>query len=134
MDRESKKFLYDILKTPSPTGCEAPVQRIVRKRMAKYADSIQSDVNGNLIVALNPKAEKKVMLAGHCDQIGFMVTHISPDGYFYVQSVGGVDAGVVPGSLVTIYNKKGKVEGVFGRKPIHKQKAEERKKMKRLGN
>lgn len=130
MEQESKDFLFEILNTPSPTGNEAPVQRVVRKRMEKYADTIESDVNGNLICTLNPNAEKKVMLAGHCDQIGFMVSYISPDGFIYVTSVGGIDASVAPGAYVTIYGKKGEVQGVFGRKPIHKQKAEERKAMK----
>ncbi len=130
MNQESKDFLYELLKTPSPTGNEVAVQRVVKKRMGGIADKIESDVNGNLICVLNPNAKKKVMLAGHCDQIGFMVTHISPEGFIYVASVGGVDAGVVPGSLVTIYGKKGDIQGVFGRKPIHKQKAEERKSLK----
>ncbi|MGI6680236.1 MAG: M42 family metallopeptidase [Bdellovibrionota bacterium] len=130
MNKESKEFLYEILNTPSPTGYEAQVQRVVRKRMEKYADVIESDVVGNLICILNPKAEKKVILTGHCDQIGFMVSHISADGFIYVKSVGGIDAGVVPGAYATIYGKKGEVQGVFGRKPIHKQTVDERKVLK----
>lgn len=125
---DSKDFLHRLLLTPSPTGAEQPVQRIVRDRMKKYADLIETDLHGNVIVALNPKAERKVMLAGHCDQIGFMVRHISNDGFIYVSALGGMDVGVLHGARVTIHSEKGPVEGVFGRKPVHLQTGEERDK------
>jgi putative aminopeptidase FrvX len=127
---DSKDFLHKLLLTPSPTGAEQPVQRIVRDRMKKYADLIETDLHGNVIVALNPKAERKVMLAGHCDQIGFMVRHISNDGFIYVSALGGMDVGVLHGARVTIHSEKGPVEGVFGRKPIHHQSSEERDRTK----
>ncbi len=127
---DSKDFLHKLLLTPSPTGAEQPVQRIVRDRMKKYADQIETDLHGNVIVALNPKAERKVMLAGHCDQIGFMVRHISNDGFIYVSALGGMDVGVLHGARVTIHSEKGPVEGVFGRKPIHHQTGEERDRTK----
>ncbi len=127
---DSKDFLHKLLLTPSPTGAEQPVQRIVRDRMKKYADLIETDLHGNVIVALNPKAERKVMLAGHCDQIGFMVRHISNDGFVYVSALGGMDVGVLHGAHVTIHSEKGPIQGVFGRKPIHHQTGEERDKTK----
>lgn len=127
---ESKDFLHKLLLTPSPTGYEQPVQRIVRERMKRYADSIETDLHGNVIVALNPKAPRKVMLAGHCDQIGLMVRHITADGYIYVSALGGIDVGVLHAARVTIHTEKGPVEGLVGRKPIHAQSAEERDKTK----
>ncbi|MCB0320059.1 MAG: M42 family metallopeptidase [Bdellovibrionales bacterium] len=130
MNQESKNFLYKLLKTPSPTGFEVPIQKVVRARMEQYADTITSDVHGNLIVGINTKAKKKVMLAGHCDQIGFMVRHIDSQGYIYVDPLGGIDATVTPGTLVTIHTSKGSIPGVFGRKPIHLQEAEERTRPK----
>lgn len=126
----SKDFLHELLATPSPTGFEQPVQRIVRERMKRYADSIQTDLHGNVIVALNPKAPRKVMLAGHCDQIGLMVRHISNEGFIYVSALGGMDVGVLHGARVTIHSERGPVEGIIGRKPIHAQSADERDKTK----
>ena len=128
MNPESKQFLYDLLNSPSPSGFEQPIQRVVRKRMKKFASSIETDLHGNVIVALNPSAKRRIMLAGHCDQIGFMVKHITDKGFIYVGSVGGIDVGVVPGSHVTIHNEKGAVAGIVGRKPIHLQSADERSK------
>ena len=127
---ESKEFLYSLLTTPSPTGFEQQIQRVVRKRMEPYAEEIQSDLHGNLIIGINTNAERKVMLAGHCDQIGLMVKHITKEGYIYVAPLGGIDAGVILGSLVTVWGKKGPIPGVIGRKPIHLQSPEERDKLK----
>jgi putative aminopeptidase FrvX len=127
---DSKDFLHKLLTTPSPTGAEQPVQRVVRERMKEYADSIETDLHGNVIVAINPKASRKVMLAGHCDQIGLMVRYISNEGFLYVSSLGGIDVGVLHAARVTVYGDKGPVAGVIGRKPIHAQTSEERDKTK----
>lgn len=129
MKAEPQKFLYQLLKTPSPTGNEQALQRIVKKRMSAYADTIEHDVYGNLMVALNPKAPRKVLLAGHCDQIGFIVKHLTKDGYIYVDALGGIDTTVLPGASVVISTKSGLVPGVIGHKPIHLQPLDKRGKL-----
>jgi endoglucanase len=126
MQSESYEFLQNMLTTPSVTGFEQPVARIVRKRMQPFSDKITTDLHGNTIVALNPTASPRVMLAGHIDQIGLMVKFISDEGFIYFAAVGGVDLAVLPGSKLTIHGAHGPVEGVIGRKPIHLMKAEER--------
>lgn len=126
MRKESFEFLKAIQETPSPSGFEQPVQRIIRKRMKKFADRIETDVHGNVIVALNPKGSPRVMLAGHCDQIGLMVNYIDDRGFIFFTPIGGIDPSVLPGSRVTVHTKHGPVEGVIGRKPIHVLKPEER--------
>lgn len=129
MNKESKDFLISLLKTPSPSGFEEPVQKVVRDHMKKYADEIKTDLHGNVIVGINTKAKRRIMLAGHCDQIGFMVKSITNEGFVQVMPVGGIDAGVMPGSYATIYAEKGPIQGIFGRKPIHLQSGDERSKM-----
>lgn len=126
MDKESREFLNNLLLTPSPTGFEQPVQNVVRSRMKRFADTIETDLHGNVIAGINTKASRRVMLAGHCDQIGFMVKNISAEGYVYLGALGGIDTGVMFGSHITIYSKGGPVSGIVGRKPIHQQSAEER--------
>lgn len=128
MNPESKKFLFDLLTTPSPTGYEQKIQRVIRKRMAQHASKIESDLHGNLFVEINPTAKRKVMLAGHCDQIGLMVKHISKEGFLYLAALGGIDVGVLPGARVLVHAHSGPISGVIGRKPIHLQTAEERGK------
>ncbi|MCB0317718.1 MAG: M42 family metallopeptidase [Bdellovibrionales bacterium] len=128
MNTDSKKFLYKLLTTPSPVGCEEAIQKVVKARMQKYAKTIETDYHGNLIVATNTKATRSIMLAGHCDQIGFMVRHIDEYGCLFVDPLGGLDPVVLPGTHVIIKGKKGTVEGVFGKKAIHLEKPEERNK------
>lgn len=123
---ENKKFLHDLIATPSPSGSEQAIQRIIRDYMKKYADSIETDLHGNLIVGINTKASRRVMLAGHCDQIGLMVKHISNEGFLYVAAIGGVDVGVLHGSRIVVHTAKGAIRGVVGRKPIHMQSGDER--------
>lgn len=119
MRKESLDFLMRIMSAPSPSGYEQPVQRIVRKRMKPFADSIDTDVHGNVVVGLNPKGSPRVMLAGHADQIGLMVTHITDEGFLFFSGIGGVDPSVLPGCRVVVHAEAGPVDGVIGRKPVH---------------
>ena len=129
MNTDSKKFLYRLLETASPSGFEGKIQKLVKSYMQPYAQEMRVDLHGNLIVGINTKAPKRVMLAGHCDQIGFMVKHISEQGFIYVDAVGGIDKGVLLGARVHIHTADGPIPGVFGRKPIHMQGAEERQRV-----
>jgi endoglucanase len=124
--KESYGFLKALQETPSPSGFEQPVQRIVRKRMKPFAGSIETDVHGNVIVGLNLKGSPRVMLAGHCDQIGLMVNYIDDNGFIFVLAIGGLDPSVLPGSRVVVHTQHGPIDAVIGRKPVHVLKPEER--------
>ncbi len=126
MRKESYEFLAALQKAPSPSGFEQPVQRIVRARMKKYADDIRTDVHGNVMVSLNSKGSLRVMLAGHCDQIGMMVRYIDDNGFIFFREIGGIDPTTLPGAKVIVHSKHGPIDGVIGRRPIHVLKPEER--------
>jgi putative aminopeptidase FrvX len=128
MNSESKKFLKDLLSQCGPSGFEEASQNVWAKRTKTYAQSIKRDVHGNAIAVINPKAEYKIMLAGHCDEIGFIISHITTDGFLCVVPVGGIDAGVIPGSQVKVQAEKGMVDGVIGKKPIHLMEEGDRNK------
>ena len=114
---------------PSPSGFEQPAQRVVRDWIAPYADEVRTDLHGNVIAIKNPEGYQRVMLAGHCDQIGLMVQSITAEGFLNFAAIGGVDAAVVPGLKVYVHSSVGKViTGVIGRKAIHLMTAEERSK------
>jgi endoglucanase len=125
--KESREFLEKLINAPSMSGSEQPLQRVVREWVKPYADAVATDVNGNVIAALNPSGSPRVMLAGHCDQIGLMVQHITDEGFIQFSAVGGIDAGVVSGVRVILHTREGEVPGIIGRKPIHLQTPEERK-------
>jgi tetrahedral aminopeptidase len=128
MNKSSKQFLFSLLETPSPSGFEQQIQEIVRKYMSQFADDISTDIHGNVAVILNPKATTKVMLAGHCDQIGMMVRFISEEGYIYFYPLGGLDKRTLWGSKVLISGITKPILGVIGKQPIHSEKPIDRDK------
>lgn len=129
MDDRSKKFLLDLLDTPSPSGFEEPVQRVVREYLEGFADELQTDVHGNVIACKNPGRPIRVVLDGHCDQIGLLVSHVDDNGFLYAQTIGGWDPQQLVGQRTTIWTKQGPVDAVISRKPIHLLTDEERKQV-----
>jgi tetrahedral aminopeptidase len=127
MNSDSLEFFKALLQTYTPSGYESEGQKLWKKRTGAFCDSIKADVHGNIIVCINSEAPTRIMLAGHCDEIGLMVTHITDEGFIHFASVGGIDASVLPGSRVTFFQDGG-ITGVIGRKPIHLLEKEERGK------
>ena len=132
MRQESLDFLVALLETHSPSGFEQPAQKVVRAELEKCADAVRTDVHGNVMGILHPDAAFRVMLAGHCDEIGLMVTHIDDQGYLFFAAIGGVDPAITSGQRVVVHGEKGPVPGVIGRKPIHLMEQEERGKPDKL--
>lgn len=129
---ESINFLQRMLESPSPSGYEQPVQQVVREWADKYANEVKTDVHGNVIASLNPDGQPRIMFAGHCDQIGFMVQHIDDDGFITVNPIGGHDVMVLIGQNVTCWTKQGPAHGVIARKPIHLLRDDERNKVPQI--
>ncbi|MFC1735448.1 M42 family metallopeptidase [Candidatus Hydrogenedentota bacterium] len=134
MDKATIEFLKDLVEAPSPSGYEQPAMDVVRDRMKQFTNNISTDVHGNVMGVVNPDAELRVMLAGHCDEIGLMVKHISDEGFIYFAPIGGIDISLLPGGRVKIHTEKGPLLGVIGKKPIHLMEPEDRKKTPKLSN
>ena len=130
MRKASRKFFDDLIKTPSPSGYEYPVQAVVRKYAESFADEVHTDVHGSVIAVKNPDAPVRVMLAGHCDQIGMLIQYVEDSGMLRCAAIGGVDPTVIIASVVTVHTASGPINGVIGRKPIHLLSAEQRKNEK----
>lgn len=81
---------------------------------------------GNVSAIVNPEGTPKVMLAAHCDEIGFLVTHVTSEGYIYFGSIGGHDATVTVGQRVFVHTADGPLLGVIGKKPVHVLEGNER--------
>ncbi|WP_425447649.1 M20/M25/M40 family metallo-hydrolase [Dethiothermospora halolimnae] len=114
MKIESKKFLEELLSTPSPSGGEESIQRKWLDYVKEYADETMTDFSGNAIAVINPDAEFKVMIAGHCDEIAFMVNYIDDNGFLSVVKAGGINPKLALGSRVRVLTKDGIVNGVVG--------------------
>ncbi len=132
MDASAREFLIRILETPSPSGYEQPVQQLVREYISGVADTLDTDSHGNVIAGKNPTGETRMLLAGHCDQIGLIVQYIDSDGYISVQPIGGWDPLQLVGARVMVWTAEGPVPGVMSRKPIHLLTDEERKQVPKM--
>ncbi len=132
MEAKAHEFLKAMLTAPSPSGYEEPVQTVVRQYVSDFADEVVTDVHGNVIVGVNTNAPVRVVLAGHADQIGLVVTHIDDNGFIYTLPVGGWDPQQLIGQRMTIWTKGGPVPAVIARKPIHLLNSEERKQVVKL--
>ena len=120
-------FLKKLLDTPSPSGFEKPIQDVVREYVASFADEVTTDLHGNVIACKNPGADVRVMYAGHCDQIGMLVSQIDEMGFIYAQTIGGWDPQQLIGQRMVIWTKDGPVPAVIARKAIHLMNEQERK-------
>lgn len=126
--------MYDtldyLMETPAVTGFEDQRRERVIERFSRYCESVKVDVIGNVIGTIG-EGDRKVMLAGHYDQLGFMIRHIDEDGYASFMKVGGWDPRVAYGTRVKIWvgdELDDYVIGCIGTKPAHLIEEEERKK------
>ena len=129
MDDNAVRFLESAVLTPSPSGYEEKIQQLVRDYISPHADSVRTDIHGNVIVTRNAQANVRLMFAGHCDQIGMLVTHIDDNGYVYAQTIGGWDPQQLIGQRMSIWTDNEMVSAVISRKPIHLLTEKERQQV-----
>jgi endoglucanase len=114
MDREARNFLLELLSTPSPSGWETEIQKKWIRYVRPFAHRVQTDAAGNAIAVLNPEAPFTVLLAGHCDEVGFVVRRIDERGYVFVDKLGGASHKVAIGMKADVLGYGGRITGVFG--------------------
>jgi putative aminopeptidase FrvX len=128
MDDHSYTFLKNLLDAPGPSGFETRAARVWRAEAETFATRVEVDVSGNSFATVGTEGGPRIMLAGHVDEIGLMVTHVDDDGLLYVDGIGGWDPQVLVGQRIRFLTRKGDIVGVVGKKPIHLIKAEEKDK------
>ena len=107
----NKEFLFDLLSIASVSGNEEKVEKKIYDYMQDKADLVTVDELGNVTAAVNPASPFKIMLAGHADEIGLMVTAAASDGSLMVNAIGGVYPTTYPGHKVRIHTKHGTIYG-----------------------
>ncbi len=132
MDKERLEFLRKYMGVVCPTGFEEDAARVWREEAGAFAERTWVDVHGNAYAVINEGAPRRVMLAGHADEIGLMVTYIDDDGFLFFTGLGGWDPQILPGQRVRLRTKSGTVYGVIGRKPIHLLREEDRKNVVKM--
>jgi endoglucanase len=131
MDERAIQFLKRLLSTPGPSGDETAAARVWRDEAQAFADEVRTDVRGNTFALLKGDLPR-VLLAGHIDEIGVMVTHVDSDGFLWFAPVGGWDAQVLIGQRVRLLGRQGEVVGVIGKKAVHLMRSNERERASRI--
>lgn len=123
-DQATTDFLYDLLSTPSPTGFEGPGQRKWIAHVRPHADKVENDAYGTAWATLKGKKPKSgrpltLMLEAHVDEIGYMIKHVTKEGFLHLARIGGSDSAIARGRRLSILGDKGPVLGVIGNTAIH---------------
>lgn len=122
------KLLAQICEVAGAPGYEQRVRELVLKNIEGVADTIEQDNLGNVYAIKKGKdSSKRVMIAAHMDEIGFMVKHIDNNGFLRFHTLGGFDPKTLTAQRVIVHGKKDLI-GVMGSKPIHIMSPDERNK------
>ena len=120
MNEETLQLFRTLTELPGTSGFEREVRRFVRKELEKYADEIVQDRLGGIFgVRRGDPQGPKVMVAGHMDEVGFMITAIGDNGMLRFQTIGGWWSQVLLAQRVHIVTDQGIVPGVIGSIPPH---------------
>ncbi len=115
----SLTFLKNYINNASPVGFETSGQKLWLEYLKPYVDTHFSDPYGTAVGVINPKADFKVVIEAHADEISWFVNYITPEGLLYLKRNGGVDHQIAPSQRVLVHGKKGPVKAVFGWPAIH---------------
>ena len=127
----SYEFFKRLLSTPGPSGYEGAAAEVWREEARRFAE-VRGDRMGNSLATIGAGGAPRVMLAGHIDEIGVIVTHIDEGGRLRFTGIGGWDPQVLVGQRVRLRTEDGEVVGVIGKKAIHLMEPEERKKASQI--
>lgn len=135
MKENSIELLKTLTETPGVSGYEAPIRKVLAGYLAPLSSQLETDKLGSLIaVKEGNSADPKIMLAAHMDEVGFMVTQITEEGYIKFQDLGGWWGQVLLDQRLEILASGGRVIGVIGAKAPHILTAEELKQPVKMKN
>jgi putative aminopeptidase FrvX len=129
------RVLRDLLAAHGPSGYETGPAEVWRRAGRAFGARVETDVVGTPRAHVDGNGgspahpPRRLVVMGHIDEIGLIVTHVDDEGHLWFGAVGGWDAQILVGQRVTIATRAGAVAGVIGRKPIHLLREEDRKKV-----
>ncbi|MGB2982555.1 MAG: M42 family metallopeptidase [Candidatus Bipolaricaulia bacterium] len=132
MEKERIEFLERFMGTMCPTGFEEEASAVWKAEADLFAERTWKDVLGNTFAVINEAGSPKIVLTGHVDEIGLMITYVDDQGFLSFQTLGGWDPQVLPGQRVRIRTKDSDILGLIGRKAIHVMTPEDRKKVVKI--
>ncbi len=132
MRPESLVFLKELLDLPGPSAFERAPARRWRNESGKLGAEVGADATGNSWATLKGGDKQHVVLAGHMDEIGIMVSYVDEHGFLSFDTIGGWDSQVFVGQRVLILGRKERVVGVIGKKAIHLMDKDDRERVSRV--
>ncbi|MFN8567479.1 MAG: M42 family metallopeptidase [Kouleothrix sp.] len=123
------RMLKELTDAPGVSGFEEPVRRVMRRHMEPLGEIMTDNIGSIIGRKIGKAGGPRIALAGHLDEIGFMVTRITDEGFLKFQTLGGWWEQVMLAQRVEIHTRQGVVVGVVGSKPPHLLSAEDRKKV-----
>jgi putative aminopeptidase FrvX len=127
------QVLLDLLTARGPSGYEGAPRKVWLEAAGSFAE-VSTDIQGTPLARVSPKhgfeqSPRRLVVMGHIDEIGLIVTHIDDEGFLWFRSVGGWDAQILVGQRLAIDTRQGPITGVVGKKPVHLLREEEAKKV-----
>ncbi len=130
MDKDSSRFLQQLCDVPAPSGFEFPAIRLMKDFAKDHCDRVYTDKLGNtMFEKVGKENGPTVLLAGHADECGFIITGITPQGFLAFSQLGGWFDQVLLGQRVLVHTREGNVPGVIACKPPHLMEPEDVKKV-----
>jgi len=133
MEFKNFNLLKKISETPGVSGFEKEIRNLIIREITPFVDSVSIDNMGNVTGFRKGKNSKKLMLAAHMDEIGFIVNHIDDKGFLRFFPLGGFDPKTIANQRVVVHGKTDLI-GVIGSKPIHLMDVDERGKKVEIKN
>ena len=120
MNSETLQLFKTLTELPGAPGNEHAMRKFMRSELEKYSDEIVQDHLGGIFgLKKGDDQGPRIMVAGHMDEVGFMVTQITENGMIRFQPLGGWWSQVLLAQRVEIITDKGPVIGVIGSIPPH---------------
>ncbi len=135
MSDDFPQVLRDLLAARGPSGYETAPATVWRAAAEAFGAKVEIDVVGTPSARVfrdpptPPGGPRRLVVMGHIDEIGLIVTHIDDEGFLWFRGVGGWDPQILVGQRVVLGTRAGELVGVIGKKPIHLLRDEERKKV-----
>jgi endoglucanase len=118
-------LLRDLTEFHGPPGYEDRVRGLVTEALEERTDEVRTDAMGNVVGTVEGESDYSVVVAAHVDEIGFMVRHVTEEGFLQLDAVGGWDPRVLRAQRVAVHTQQGELTGVIGSTPPHTQDEEE---------
>lgn len=119
-------LLRDLTESHGPPGYEDQVRGFVTEALEERTDRVRTDAMGNVVGTIEGDSDYSVVVAAHIDEIGFMVRHVTDEGFLQLDALGGWDPRVLRAQRVAVHTQHGVLAGIIGSVPPHTQDDEEK--------